>query len=108
MPTVRERDGLALSSRNQYLDAAERKEAPVLRAALKQAATAVNGGERSSARVIALVREIIGQAKLARVDYIALVDAENLQPLERVTPGALLALAVFIGKTRLIDNIRLP
>ena len=108
VPTARESDGLALSSRNQYLSPAERKEAPVLRGALQQAAAVVQGGERSSARVIALVREMIGQAKLARVDYIALVDAENLQPLERVTPGALLALAVFIGKTRLIDNIRLP
>ena len=108
VPTARESDGLAWSSRNQYLSPAERKEAPVLRGALQQAAAVVQGGERSSARVIALVREMIGQAKLARVDYIALVDAENLQPLERVTPGALLALAVFIGKTRLIDNIRLP
>ncbi len=108
VPTARESDGLALSSRNQYLSPAERKEAPVLRGALQQAAAVVQGGERSSARVIALVREMIGQAKLARVDYIALVDAQNLQPLERVTAGALLALAVFFGKTRLIDNIRLP
>ncbi len=108
VPTVREPDGLALSSRNQSLSVAERKEAPVLRAALQQAAEVVQGGEKSSSRVTVLVRERIGQAKLARVDYIALVDAENLQPLEMVAPDALLAAAVFFGKTRLIDNIRLP
>jgi pantoate--beta-alanine ligase len=108
VPTVREEDGLAMSSRNQYLNAEERKEAPVLRAALLEAAALVRGGEKSAQRMVAHVRQMIGRARLARIDYVELVDADNLQPLESVPPGSLLALAVFFGKTRLIDNIRLP
>ena len=108
VPTVRESDGLALSSRNQYLNSEERKEAPVLRAALLQAAELVRGGEKSARRVVHSARDTIGQAKLARIDYIELVGAENLQPLGNAAPDSLLAVAVFFGKTRLIDNIRLP
>jgi pantoate--beta-alanine ligase len=108
VPTVREVDGLALSSRNQYLNADERTEAPVLRVALLEAAELVRGGERSANRIVPRVEEIISRARLARIDYVELVDPDNLQPLEVVTPGSLLALAVFFGKTRLIDNIRLP
>ena len=108
IPTVREEDGLALSSRNQYLNAGERKQAPVLRAALLRAAELVRGGETVAARVVKQVRDTIGQAHLARLDYVELVDAENLQPLTSIAPQSLLALACFFGKTRLIDNIRLP
>jgi len=108
MPTVREDDGLAYSSRNQYLTEAERKQAPTLRAALLEAAELARAGEISAARIIGAVRERIGQASLARIDYIDLVDAENLQSRETAEPNSLLALAVFFGKTRLIDNIRLP
>ena len=108
VPTVREGDGLALSSRNQYLNPEERKAAPVLRAALLEAAELVRGGEKSAPRIVTHVEEMIGRAGLARIDYVELVDADNLQPLEVIAPGSLLALAVFFGKTRLIDNIRLP
>ena len=108
MPTVREDDGLAYSSRNQYLTEAERKQAPMLRVALLEGAELARAGEISAARIIGAVRERIGQASLARIDYIDLVDAENLQSRETAEPNSLLALAVFFGKTRLIDNIRLP
>ena len=108
VPTVREGDGLALSSRNQYLNPEERKAAPVLRAALLEAAELVRGGEKSAPRIVTQVEEMIDRAGLARIDYVELVDADNLQPLEVIAPGSLLALAVFFGKTRLIDNIRLP
>jgi pantoate--beta-alanine ligase len=107
VPTVREEDGLALSSRNQYLSAEERKQASVLRAALLQAAGLARSGETSSARILSAVRTMVEQAPLARIDYVDLVDAENLQPREVADRNSLLALAVFFGKTRLIDNIRL-
>jgi pantoate--beta-alanine ligase len=108
VPTVREDDGLAYSSRNQYLTEAERKQAPMLRAALLEAAKLARAGETSPARITGAVRERIGQAPLARIDYVDLVDAENLQSRKTAEPNSLLALAVFFGKTRLIDNIRLP
>jgi pantoate--beta-alanine ligase len=105
VPTVRENDGLAYSSRNQCLNAEERKQAPVLRRALLAVAKA---GDKSAKEIVDLARQIIGEAPLARVDYIDLVDAETLQRVERTRPDSLVALAVFFGKTRLIDNIRLP
>ena len=108
MPTVREDDGLAYSSRNQYLTEAERKQAPTLRVALLEGAELARAGEISTARIIGAVRARIGQASLARIDYIDLVDAENLQSRETAESNSLLALAVFFGKTRLIDNIRVP
>ena len=108
VPTVREADGLALSSRNQYLDPEERKQAGVLRQALVQGAELARAGESSSARVVTAVRKTIEDAPLARIDYVELVDAENLEKHDAIQPNSLLALAVFFGKTRLIDNIRLP
>ena len=108
VPTIREDDGLACSSRNQYLNVEERKQAPVLRKALMKGAAMAGDGEKSAARIVSAVRETIEQAALARIDYADLVDAENLQSIEVVRPNSLLALAVFFGKTRLIDNIRLP
>ena len=107
VPTVRQEDGLACSSRNQYLNGKERKQATVLRKALLKAAEIARGGETSAARIVSVVRETISQAPLARIDYVDLVDAKNLQPLDVVRPNSLLALAVFFGKTRLIDNILL-
>lgn len=102
VPTVREDDGLALSSRNQYLNAEERAQAVVLRNALLAARDAAPGD------AVKVAREIISSAPLARIDYVELVDADSLQPFDAVRPNSLLALAVFFGKTRLIDNIRLP
>ena len=104
VPTVREEDGLACSSRNQYLNPEERKQAAVLHKALSIAATV---GNKSASDVIDLARKVIGEAPLARIDYVELVDAETLQPVEIVRPNSLLTLAVFFGKTRLIDNSRL-
>jgi pantoate--beta-alanine ligase len=104
VPTVREADGLAFSSRNKYLSDEERKQAAVLHKALLAAA---NAGKKSAGEIIDLVKETLGKAPLARIDYVELVDAENLQPIEVAGPNSLVAVAVFFGKTRLIDNIRL-
>jgi len=108
VPTVREPDGLALSSRNQYLSATEREQAPVLRAALLEGARLAAGGERSAPAIIAAARRLVETSPLARIDYLELVKADTLQPIEIVEPNSLIALAVFFGQTRLIDNIRLP
>jgi len=108
VPTIREDDGLACSSRNQYLNVEERKQATVLRKALMKGAAMAGDGETSAAQIVSAVREIIGKASLACIDYVDLVDAESLRPIEVVRPNSLLALAVFFRKTRLIDNICLP
>jgi pantoate--beta-alanine ligase len=101
-PTVREADGLALSSRNQYLSAEERAQAPVIRAALLEAAAAK---EKSTDKVLAAVRQKIETAPLALIDYAEIVGAEDLQPRATIVSRSLLAVAVFFGRTRLIDNI---
>jgi pantoate--beta-alanine ligase len=103
-PTVREEDGLACSSRNQYLNPEERKQAAILYKALL---AGVKAREESAKEITDLVQRMISEAPLARIDYVDLVDAENLQPIEGARPNSLLALAVFFGKTRLIDNILL-
>ncbi len=105
-PTVREADGLALSSRNQYLNPEERAQASVLRTALLEGAKMMGRGETSAARVLAAVRERIETAPDARIDYVEAVDAESLAPQETVGANTLLALAVYFGRTRLIDNFR--
>src|SRR5438552_1248629 len=104
VPTVREDDGLAYSSRNEYLNLEERKQATVLRKALLAAASA---NEKLAKGIVALVRKVINEAPLAQIDYVELVDAETLRPVEMAGPNSVLVLAVFFGKTRLIDNIRL-
>jgi pantoate--beta-alanine ligase len=104
VPTVREEDGLACSSRNQYLNREERKQASVLYKALRAAA---DSGKQSATDIIALSREIIAEAPLARIDYVDVVHAETLQPVEMVRANSVLLLAVFFGETRLIDNMRL-
>ena len=107
VPTVRETDRLALSPRNQYLGADERAEATVLYRAMTRAKALADGRENSVSKLIDVARDVIRSAKHARIDYITIVDAENLEPLEKLRPSALIALAVFIGKTRLIDNLQL-
>jgi pantoate--beta-alanine ligase len=104
VPTMREEDGLACSSRNRYLNLEERKQATVLHKALLIAA---NAGKTSARDVVDLARKVVSEAPLARIDYVELVDAETFQPVEVVRLNSLLALAVYFGKTRLIDNIRL-
>jgi pantoate--beta-alanine ligase len=108
-PTVREPDGLAMSSRNAYLGATERRAAAVLHRALTAARRAVEAGERDPEAVRALLREVLESEPLARVDYAEVVDAESFQPLTGAIGGGdiVLPLAVRIGGTRLIDNLRL-
>jgi pantoate--beta-alanine ligase len=105
--TVREPDGLALSSRNQYLSPEERRQAPVLRAALVAAKKAWRGGETNAARLRQGIIKKIATAPLARVDYVEIADADTLQPIERADRNTVMAVAVFFGRTRLIDNLRL-
>jgi pantoate--beta-alanine ligase len=103
-PTVRETDGLALSSRNQYLSAEERAQAPIIRQALLEAA---QSEEKSTRKLLTTVREKIESVSLARIDYAELLGADDLQPRLTIGPRSLLAVAVFFGKTRLIDNVLL-
>ncbi len=104
MPIVREPDGVALSSRNAYLSPPERLAARCLSRALECARAAVAAGARQASAVLASAEAVLGAEPLARVDYAELVDLDSLEPVRRLDSSALLALAVFIGRTRLIDN----
>jgi pantoate--beta-alanine ligase len=108
VPIVREPDGLAMSSRNAYLSAADRNAALSLSRGLAAAEAAFKAGERDAAALLAAARAPIEAESLARIDYVELRDAEELTPIERVERTAVLAMAVFVGpeakKTRLIDN----
>jgi pantoate--beta-alanine ligase len=104
-PIVRDPDGLALSSRNVYLDAAERREALLLHAALTQAQSVIAAGERRPATVLAAAREVLARGSRLRLDYMELVDTETLRPIATIEGRLLLAVAAFVGSTRLIDNL---
>ncbi|UYN92614.1 MAG: pantoate--beta-alanine ligase [Anaerolineales bacterium] len=104
-PTQREADGLALSSRNKYLNEVERAAAPVLHRALLAAQAAYAAGERSAAALRALMQHTIEHEPLARVQYVSCADPLTLHELDTITNGALLSMAVYFGKTRLIDNL---
>lgn len=104
LPIIREKDGLALSSRNTYLDPEQRKAALCLSKSLKEADEMFKNGERKSARIIRSMEEIIKSEALAKIDYVRIVDLNNLDSLARIEKEALIAVAVFIGKNRLIDN----
>jgi len=104
-PTVRDKDGLALSSRNQYLTAQERQQAVCLYRALNHAREIIASGAQNAAAVIAAMTEIVEQSSHARIDYISIVDNELLQPVELINRPVLVALAIHFGSTRLIDNI---
>lgn len=104
-PIVREPDGLALSSRNVYLDAEQRKQATVLHQALKEMQTWIESGERQASLLIDLARTLIATAPTARIDYVSIVSFETLRRMERLQGKVLIALAVYLGTTRLIDNI---
>jgi pantoate--beta-alanine ligase len=106
-PIVREADGLALSSRNAYLDPEGRKVARVLSTSLGWAEKAVRAGERNAERLVAGIRSILEAEALVRIDYVEAIDPETLEPVSEIRGEVLVALAVFIGSTRLIDNIRL-
>ncbi|HEY3522821.1 MAG TPA: pantoate--beta-alanine ligase, partial [Candidatus Limnocylindrales bacterium] len=103
-PTVREPDGLAVSSRNVHLSADERAAAPVLRRALVAACDAYQGGERSAERLRRIMRDALTSEPLADADYVSVADGRTLRELDAVEPPALLSLAVRFGATRLIDN----
>jgi pantoate--beta-alanine ligase len=105
--TVREPDGLALSSRNRYLTPDERSHAPAIYRSLNHARQLIETGERDSATIETAVRTHLEQVPNLRIDYVQLVDVESLQPMTIVDRPALLAVAVFLGKTRLIDNIQI-
>ncbi|TAN36256.1 MAG: pantoate--beta-alanine ligase [Verrucomicrobia bacterium] len=104
-PTLREADGLAMSSRNTYLSADERQQALVLKRALDETARLFRAGWRDATALKTAMQKIITQAPAAKIDYIEIVDDETLEPVQTLRKPALVALAVFIGKTRLIDNI---
>jgi pantoate--beta-alanine ligase len=106
-PTIREPDGLAMSSRNTYLNSAERKAATVLYRALEAARIAHSNGEHGGESLRKVTKDVINAEPLAKLQYVSCADPETLQELETVGRGALLSMAVFIGKTRLIDNILL-
>jgi pantoate--beta-alanine ligase len=104
-PTVREADGLALSSRNRYLSVEERAQAVVLSEAVAAARRAAEAGERRAPALVDAMQQAVARAPLARLQYAEVVDAETLQPADALAPGRYLAaLAVFFGPTRLIDN----
>jgi len=104
-PIVREPDGLALSSRNAYLNREERKAATVLVGALQAAKQELGAGHRDALHLAATLRRKLDSEPLAAVDYAAVVDAESFEPVVRVSYACYVLLAVFIGKTRLIDNL---
>ena len=105
-PIVRELDGLALSSRNTYLNSEERRAATVLQRALSEARRELNAGTRDALQLQTALRKILSNETLARVDYVEMVDAESFEPVSSIGARPVYALlAVFIGKTRLIDNL---
>lgn len=106
VPTVREESGLALSSRNAYLSEEERAKAAVIYQALRDAKIAFRSGERNASAITQIVEDRIGSEPLARVDYIAVVSNDNLEPVEKIEDNeVLVAVAVRFGKVRLIDNV---
>ncbi len=107
-PIVREPDGLALSSRNVYLNTDERRAARVLSRAVRQTEALAAGGERRRAVLLADAHKVFAAEPAVRVDYVELVDWDTLLPVETARPGALFAVAAWVGATRLIDNTILP
>jgi pantoate--beta-alanine ligase len=105
MPIVREADGLAMSSRNTYLGPDERKAGLSLSRSLRQVKMRIDAGERRPDVILSAMKEMIAAEPLARIDYIEAVDMDTLEPVKEISEGTLIALAVFIGKTRLIDNM---
>jgi pantoate--beta-alanine ligase len=106
-PTIRERDGLAMSSRNRYLNAEERRQAVALSQAISHARAAVTGGSKPAVQLKSTIEKFIARQPLAKLDYIEFFSPADFRPASRVERGTHMALAVFFGKTRLIDNGRL-
>src|SRR5208337_779841 len=104
-PIVREPDGLAMSSRNAYLTGEERRQALVLQRSLEEARQQFNTGERSAARLISAAKEVFAREPQVALDYLEIVDPDALDPVERISQKALVAVAAYVGGTRLIDNV---
>jgi len=105
MPTIREPDGLAMSSRNAYLSDEERRQAPILHQALQAAKKVIRAGEQDPQRVSTLIQQMIATQRLARLEEVAIVDAKTLEPVPRVSGHLAILLSVGFGSTRLIDNL---
>ena len=103
-PIIREEDGLAKSSRNTYLSPEERQAALILSKSLRLGKEAIENGEDNPQRVINIIKKNLSTEPLARIDYVEIVDFENIQRVEKIEGETLVAIAVYIGKTRLIDN----
>ncbi len=104
-PTVREPDGLAMSSRNQYLSPQERKEAPVIYRSLQRCAELLDAGERDAAKIVEEMQKVLGQTPALRTEYVSILDAESLERCDPIRGRILVAFAGRLGSTRLIDNI---
>ncbi len=104
-PIIREKDGLALSSRNVYLSSEERKQAISLSRALRKAKKAIESGERNSKFIVSEMRSLLSEQPDIKIDYIEIIDLKNLQPVDDIHGPVLVAVAAFVGTTRLIDNI---
>ncbi|MEX6585431.1 pantoate--beta-alanine ligase [Paraclostridium bifermentans] len=103
-PIVREADGLAKSSRNTYLNKEERQASTIINKSLKKAKTLIKSGERDSKNVIDFIKNEINKEPLAKIDYVSIVDNNTIKNIKTIEDGSLIAVAVFIGNTRLIDN----
>ena len=106
-PTVREADGLAMSSRNQYLSPSERQQALAVSAALQAARTSAKSGQQDADALRATMRRVLQEAGIERIDYVEIADPQTLQPLENVKGSARALIAAYVGQTRLIDNLSL-
>jgi pantoate--beta-alanine ligase len=106
-PIVREADGLAMSSRNAYLDPQQRRQALVLHRALTRVSKSWEAGERDAAKLVAAGREEVAGEKSVRLDYFEIVSPDSLDPVRNVADGSVVAVAAFVGRTRLIDNVLL-
>jgi len=106
-PIVREPDGLAMSSRNAYLNPEQRKQALVLSRSLQQVKAAIDAGEPDAAKLAEIGKQAIASEPAAKLDYFAIVDPDTLEPVDRVSNGTLVAVAAWVGTTRLIDNLLL-
>jgi pantoate--beta-alanine ligase len=107
-PIVREADGLAMSSRNAYLNADQRKQATVLSRSLMRIQALADQGEKNSAKLIAAAMQVMAEEPSVKLDYFEIVSATMLDPVADISRGALVAVAAFVGTTRLIDNLLLP
>lgn len=103
-PIIREEDGLAKSSRNTYLSKEERTQAVILNQSLEEAMKVMKGGEKDAGKIKQIITDKLNSCSLAKIDYVEVVSFDNIQPIEKIEGAVLIAIAVYIGTTRLIDN----